>query len=72
MKKIITYLQVSQFPKVIQIKCVTEFQIWLLILIYLKILLLELLVKLLTTTNKVVLAGETRGPKIKRRNNKQS
>ena len=58
------YLQASQFQKDIQIKFVTEFQIWLLTLILSKDPVSRVACETLTTTNKVILAGETRGPKI--------
>ena len=54
------------FLKDIQTKCVIEFQTWLLILIFVRIQFPEVACETLTTTNKVVLAGETRGPKIKK------
>ena len=55
----------SQFLKVTLIKFVTEFQTWLLTLIC-KESQARVACETLTTTNKVVLAGEVRGPEIKK------
>ena len=56
----------SVFLKDIQIKYLIEFQIWLLIVTYQMILFSRVACETLTTTNKVVLAGEVRGPQIKK------
>ena len=66
MKNKITYLPVSRFRKAIQIKYVTEFQIWWLILYLSKDPVARVACETLTTTNKVILAGEIRGPKIEK------
>ena len=62
-KKIFIYKRV-RFLKVIQIKFATEFQIWLWTLFIKRSSFKSKTCETLTTTNKVVLAGETRGPKI--------
>ena len=56
----------SQYLRVIQIKFLIEFQIWLLIVIFLGDPFSRVACETLTTTNKVVLAGEVRGPEIKK------
>ena len=61
----IIFLQASQSLRDIRIKYLIEFQIWLLIVLFLVIHIQELH-ETLTTTNKVVLAGEVRGPEIKK------
>ena len=54
----------SLFLKDILIKFVTEYQIWLSTHIYQRDPFSRVACETLTTTNKVVLAGEIRGPKI--------
>ena len=65
------YLLVSPFQRAIQIKSAIEFQIWSLILICLRSF-SRVACETLTTTNKVILAGETRGPKIAKENYRKS
>ena len=56
----------SLFLKGTQIKFLIEFLIWLLIAIFQVIHFSRVACETLTTTNKVVLAGEVRGPEIKK------
>ena len=56
----------SLSQKGILIKYVIEYQIWWLILIWVWSPQARVACETLTTTNKVVLAGETRGPEIKK------
>ena len=68
MKIINFYLLASLFQKVTQIKFVIEYQIWLWTLILSKDPVSRVACETLTTTNKVILAGEVRGPRIKKMN----